>query len=295
MSDQLYVFVDQPFDESTKADAIDLFEDLDGVEDTFTLANKFTNKMAATLQANNSYYYFYNFGYTKTDSTDFVTEEPPTVGSTLIVQGTVAVSFDAYDQTGIDGNANSNIKEVEFYVGNIDDITTKKFLTPAGETGITVQFVNLLTGYGIADSCFSIARATPDLAGTPMTYVSGEYTLPNDFTAEGTLAVASTSSPGVTVLIMQSADEAAAFPIGEFVVIDKGGPHEEIVQVLDVDDDTISVAKTDFDHDIDETVFHCAVKMWGKMTIPVNLTSNTAKAYLNIAFKIKNKTSSRLV
>lgn len=284
MASKLNLYVEEPFDISTQVQEVDLFTGLDGSTSTFTLTNKTNLEMGAKIQADDVEYYFYNYGYTKSGTYDFTTSSPPLTGSTLIVPGTIAFTVAAYDQTDIDGNATSNVQEQYFYIGNPDDIATTKFIADPSKSGISLEFRDLV-GYGVTSGMFEIACATPDAAGTALTYTSGEVQLDSDFTAFTTVCTATTASSN-TVITVASSSDASTFTEGHYLVLDKGGAAEETTKLLSISGDQLTVTKTDYDHAPGETIYSAAIKMWCRYTVPVNFTSQTAINYFNVVLTV---------
>lgn len=291
MSYLLKLYVNEPFDSSTEVGLNDYFSP-DGVTSTFTLSNKTNLQLGATVQDNLTQFYFYNGGYAKSGTYNFTTSINPPAGTVLVAPAIIALSAFAFDAVNIDGNANSNVQEVPFFLGNVNDIATSQFVNLPSKSGISMIFRDLV-GYGALTSMCQLASATQDAAGTAMTYIaSGAEMLTPVFTAFST--VCGPTSAGVTVLTLASSGDVATFQLGDYIVINKGGPHEEVTKLIGKSSNQITVTKTDFPHSDGETVYDCARKFWMKYTIPVGFTSGAARNYYNVSNRVRAVSRSRV-
>ena len=287
---RIKVYYAEPFDDSTEIDVNDTFLG-DGSTTTFTLSQKTNNKLAATVQASNIQYYYYNGGFTKENTYEFTLNSAPANGVGIVAPGLSYLPFRAYDTDNIDGVDEPRVHELPFYYGNPDDIHTNTFTGAPGICSIRLTVVDHVSGDVIADETWvELASATQDLDGTAMTYVTGEFH-GQPFTAFCTL-LCSVSAGGSTIYA-DTEENAADFIIGDYIVINRGGVTEERRKLLAVTDNEMTITELAYGHSAGETVYDAVRKAWGKMTVPDQATDGIATAFYNVGLRIEGTVESR--
>lgn len=291
MADRISVFYAEPFDVSTSVDVNDVFLG-DSVTDTFTLSQKTNTNLGSTVQAGNILYYYYNGGFTKSGSYNFTLSSPPGTGVGIVATGLTYLPFQAYDVAVVPGNSNSLVSEIPFYIGSVDDIHLNSYIATAGLSGISLSFVDQVSGDVVADTTWmALASATQDFAGTAMTYVTGTM-LTTDISAFCTLlsSVSSTSA----VISANTSLAAAEFYDGDYIIVNRGGITQEIRKFLTASGQTMTIAPLTYSHSAGETVYACIRKFWARMTVPLNASGGTASNYWNVALRVIGSIESRV-
>ena len=285
MSDRIKVYYAEPFDASTEVDVNDTFLG-NGATTTFTLSQKTNLKLGSTVQASNVLYYYYNGGFTKSGTYDFTLSSPPGNGTGIVATGLSYLPFRAYDLAVVEGVTNPRVSELPFYIGNVDDIYLNKYIAAAGLSGISLSFVDHVSGDVVADTTWmKLASATQDLAGTAMTYVSGTM-LTTEISAFCTLLCS--VSGGATTLVADTIGHANSFVDGDYIVINRGGLNQEVRKFLSNSGQTMTVSQLTYSHVANETVYACARKFFAKMTVASNSVGNNAENFSNASLTASN-------
>ncbi len=290
MSDRIKVYYSEPFDTSTEVDVNDVFLG-DGLTSTFTLSQKTNLLLGSTVQAGNVLFYYYNGGFTKDSTIDFTLSSPPGAGVGIVATGLSYLPFKAYDVTVVDGVDNPLVSQIPFYIGN-DDTYLNKYIATEGQGGINLSFVDHVSGDVIADTTWmTLASATQDLAGTAMTYVSGEM-LTHDISAFCTLLCSVSSNS--TVITGDSSLSVAEFYDGDYIIINRGGFNQEVRKFLTSSGQFMTISPTTYSHSAGETVYASYRKFWAGMLVPENAVDGEATNFYNIGLRIIGSVESRV-
>lgn len=291
MADRIKVYYAEPFDASTEVDVNDVFLG-NGVTTTFTLSEKTNLLLGSTVQASNVLYYYYNGGFTKAGSYNFTLSSAPGNGVGIVATGLSYLPFKAYDKAVVDGVTNPRISEIPFYIGNVDDIYLNKYIAAAGLGGISLSFVDHVSGDVIADTTWvELASATQDIAATAMTYVSNVM-MTSEISAFCTLLCS--VSAGVSSITADTLVHANSFVDGDYIVINRGGINQEVRKFLTNSSQTMTTTTLTYSHTAGETVYACARKFFGKMSVPENSTNHEAENFWNVALRIQGSIESRI-
>ena len=282
----LLVYRDTPPNAGTQVDLDDTYVG-DGIQTTFVLVNKSVNRLAGTIMVDNTLYYQYNGGFTKT-STGFTLSVAPPIGSQIIAPGLGAVIWDSvFDSANVPGVSNSNIQDVPFYLFDITDIGTQSYSNVPAYNGIHICFVDLATSAGAQTSWVQLASSSN---GSALTYgATGQCLDTAGITAFGTLLASCTTSASSLIV-----DTASSFYNYDYIMLNPGQLNEEIVQCISHTGTTMTISGTDFTHSIGEPVFACGRQFWARVTIPIGETSGLATSFWNLALRPRARINSRV-
>lgn len=291
MADRIKVYYAEPFDTSTEVDVNDVFLG-DGATSTFTLSEKTNLYLGSTVQASNILYYFYNGGFTKSGTYDLTLSSAPGVGEGIVATGLSYLPFKAYDQAIVSGVTNPLEDEIPFYIGNVEDIASNKYIAATGDSGISLTFVDHVSGDVVADTSWvTIASATQDLAGTAMTYTS-DVMMTTEISAFCTLLCSVTA--GLSSITADTTAHADDFIDGDYIVINRGGVNQEIRKFLLTSGQDMTITPLTYNHSVAEPVYACARKFWAKMVVPEDATSGAATNFWNVGLQIIGAIESRI-
>lgn len=279
------LYRDTPFDISTQVDLADLFIG-NGVDDTFTLTEKDGTQLAASIQFDNTVYYRYNGGFTVSGD-DFTLSSTPPSGSQGVAPGLMSLVFNAFDTDDVPGVTDPRVQEVAFYIGNAEDIYVESYAGVSGAPGIELFFTTLITADTADDTWLELASANPD--GTASAYSPATcsiYTL--ELEAFGTLL--SSISPLASSISVCSTD---TFYEGDYIRINPGGGTDEVIKILSISGSIFTTTECNYSHSSAEGVFACVRKMWARLTVPEDATSQTAQNFLSVGLRCIGITNAR--
>jgi hypothetical protein len=284
------VWSDDPFTSVTEVNRSVPFT-TDGT-DTYSHDPLTTTEVGATVQYSNIKKRLYDGGFTKNEDDTITLNTTPPVDLQGVIPGIGTIPVPVYDQETVDGVANSNIKEVSIYFGDIDDIHINSYLPRAASGGIEISFVNLITSGG--NPGLSIVQlACCDATGTALTYAATGAAIYTD-QLSGFSTLAASAAQGATTIQVASASSNYYFISGDFIKINTGNNTQEIRRISSISYNTITLSEAlSYDHDSAETVYSCIREVKAKFTIPEDMTGGEAENFYNLVPKIVGRTVQR--
>ena len=271
--------------QSNVVDLVDTYVG-DGITTTFTLVNKTVSQLAATIQAGNIEYYFYNGGFTiNSGANTFTLATAPPVGTQIVAPGIQQLTIAAFDQTNVLNVVNPNIQQSPFWLCDPTTINNLYYEPLPGYPGIQISLVQLISGANAQLSWFQMACA--DASGNALTYGATGAPLYTGSLSAFTTLVCTTSSLG-NILYVGS---ASAFTPGDYVSVNIGAPTQEILHVIATNTSSnpnqliLDPSGTVYAHYPSELVFDCARKFWLQITVPENANDNQPVNVYNIGLQ----------
>lgn len=262
-----------------------------GSKTTFTLFYKEGTALGGTIQAGATQYYQYTQGFTK-NGNDFTLSSAPPLNSQIVAPGVNALVMSAFDQAVVDGVTNPRVYEKEVWLADISEIHINSYIAMPSKAGLELTFVDMITGVGASTSWFQFAQADP-VTGLAMTYqATGTSLFLNPITA-----ISNVSASGTAGLNYVLCNSASSFTPGDYVVINFGGSSSEIRQIASIGTSPARVIFTttlDYAHFANETIITDAKKFWCKMTVPLNVSNNTATNDYSIGLRYRARVLSKI-
>lgn len=274
----LRVYVATPLSSGTEADPDD-FAVSDGSSTTFILSSKNITHLSGLIQAGNTLLRKTDGAFTVTSPNIVTLATPQPVNTQIVFPGTTQVVASAFDQAVIPGVTNPRVIAVPFWFADISEIP---YFTEEGLAGAFnspyISIVPLITGVpgALVSWC---ELCTADGSGNATTYVNA--TNPYYLKSMTAYSPISASAPsGSTVLNVNS---TTGFTAGDLIYINPGLGTQEVVTVTSVGSSTVlNVAPMQFNHYIGENVYVCGVKMFLRVTIPLNYSGGVPTALCNL-------------
>lgn len=286
----LLVYNDAPFTTGNEVDQDDVYTG-DGVTTAFTLSRKSVSRLAGTVQFDNTQYFQYNSGFSRTAS-GFQTNTPPGLGTQGVAPGLSGILFDQlFDASSVPGVTNPNIQEVPFYLADSTQAPIYGYHALPGASGIQISFADLVSAATAALTWVQLACASGDGPGLPLTYqATGTSLYTADIYAYGTLmASANTNASSLQV------DSASTFILGDYIMINGGQPTQEITKVIGfTPPTTLIIVGTNFQHFTGEVIYTCGRKFWMKCTVPFGAAQGQATNFYNLSLRTQFTQRSRL-
>lgn len=289
----LRCYRDQPFSLTEIVDQVDIYIS-DGTPD-YTLSNLTNIQVGSTIQFDQTQYYRYNGGFTVSGDTVTLSSAPLS-GAQGVIPGLNCLTVNAFDTDDVPGVTNPRVKEIEFYIGNNQDIYLESYEGLPGQPGIQIGFVTLISSGGADNTWLQLACSTQDSDGTAMTYAaatSSIYSLPID----GFALLSSTSvSANSTSFIVSGV--SGTFLAGDYIRLNPGEVNDETVHLISITEGVsggtrFETSPLNYSHSSGEPIYDAIRKFWAKLTVPLNATSHTAQNYLSVGLRLIGQTLSR--
>jgi hypothetical protein len=204
-----------------------------------------------------------------------IIDTAPGVGQGIVVPGSSAIVIPCSDQN----DALGRTILFPLYMADVETIQFYSYKKVPGETGILLEFKNLLlSGAGAQESWFTLAAAdpvtganqsfssvlsTPDLKG--QSYVDGAHLVGDD------------------ELVVE---DGSVFVEGDFLMIDQGQVNQEVVKITSISGNTIQVpGELAQNHSDGALVLACGRKFWGRIIVPLNAAGGIPRNLYNITLE----------
>jgi uncharacterized protein YqfB (UPF0267 family) len=282
---------DDPFTAATEVNRSVPFTTT-GSTATFSHSPLTTVEVGATIQYSNVKKRLYDGGFEKNEDDTITINVIPPADQQGVIPGIGTIPVPVHDQATVDGIANSNIKEVSIYFGDIDDIHINYYVPRAASGGIEISFVNLITSGG--NPGLSIVQlACCDSSGSALTYAATGAAIYTDQLA-GFSTLAASAAQGSTTLQVTSASSNYYFIAGDFIKVNTGNDTQEIRRISSISYNTITLSEAlSYNHSAGETVYSCIREVKAKFTIPEDMTNGEAENFYNLVPKFIGRTLQR--
>ncbi len=166
------------------------------------------------------------------------------------------------------------------WVGDTDTIHLYSYSAAPGNSGIKIEVADLNVTLGADPSWVQFAPALAD--GTAGTFLSaGTPIFIAALSAADALTAPATAS-STSIII----SDTSSFTAGQWIKIGTGGPFPEIVQIGAIPNGTtLTISPLNYNHSTSETVYNCLIKIWIKVTVPLNAAGGNAINLIDNALK----------
>lgn len=278
----LVVYYQSPFNIGSEVGQVDTFSG-NGVETTFPVINKPISDVAGTIQYSGTFKRRFNGGFSISGS-NIVIDTPVPNGVQGVIPAQVGIVLSGYDSDDVSGVDSPRVDIQPFYIGDVDDIGVYSYEPRAGQPGIALTVVDLISAVGADLTWLTLACSNP-VDGTALTFLATGETLYTPRIYGFTQIASGGIWAGANHCIVETATSIIA---GDYIKIDTGSVSQEVIKVISITGTTqLNFDGTlNYSHSAGETVYSSLRKFFIRMEVPVNSTGNSAINLYDLSLNI---------
>lgn len=258
-----------------------------GSQVTFSLVNKPGARLSSTIQAESVIYPQYAGGFIKSGNTFTLSSAPP-LNAQIVAPGISQITVSVFDQPVVEGVTNPLSGIAKFYLADPNTIHLYQYINLPQYTGIRVTLSDLISSTGAQLSWCQLGSS--NAAGTLTFAATGQDLFLPSLSAFGTISAS--SAAGSNTLFVTG---ASTFLPDQLIRLNIGTGTAEIRQIQSIaaSGNFVLSTNTDFAHYIGETVYACGWGLGIQVTVPSNVTNNTAANFYDIGVRRMGRIQSR--